>query len=213
MQISAVLFDLDGTLTDSNRSFVEAVRHGLSCFDIEMERAHFDTFHTNFLPWRHLFALHGRQECDEKEFERMVMEKQGEILQTDSRWMEDAKDVIDMLKKRNMPIGIVTNSFDAFIDILDRSLSLRSLFPVIITADITKEQRKPKPKGLLLAAEQLNVYAHDCLYVGDQRFDMLAAQAAGMHECLFIGPHTPADVELMAKHRVRKLPEMLKLID
>jgi HAD superfamily hydrolase (TIGR01662 family) len=215
MKISAVLFDLDGTLTDSTTLFHDAVAHGLSCFDIAMEVKHFDVWHTNHAPWKHLFSMHGKDECeyDETEIERLTMEKFDELLAKDIRWMEGAEQTVRTLKKRGMPIAIVTNSLDYLIDTMDKALPLKELFSIIITASLTKERRKPDPYGLLLAAERLGAHPGDCMYVGDQRFDMLAAQAAGMHDCLFAGKHTPADVELMAKHRIQNLPEVLKLID
>ena len=213
MRITAVIFDLDGTLTDSTKLFHDAVEHGLSCFDVVMDRKTFDAWHSNHDPWEQLFKSHGKEQFDQQEMERIVLQKFDELLASESRWMEGAEATVQTLKKRNMPMAIVTNSLDPLVDTMNKSVPLKSLFPLIITATLMKERRKPDPYGLLLAAEKLDVKPSECMYVGDQRFDMLAAQAAGMHACLFVGVHTPADVELMAKHRVRSLPEILTLID
>jgi HAD superfamily hydrolase (TIGR01509 family) len=214
MKLSAVLFDLDGTLTDSTRLFCDSVIHGMSSIGVShMDMQIFNEWHGNHEHWEYLITRHKGDPSHWQTLERVTFEKFDELLTTGSEWMEGAEMTVRSLAKRGMPMAIVTNSLDQFIDTIDRSIPLKSLFPIIITASRTQERRKPDPYGLLLAAEQLGVSPSDCMYVGDQRFDIVAAQGAGMHDCLFIGPHTPPDVELMAKHRVKSLPEILQLID
>lgn len=213
MKISAVLFDLDGTLTDSTVLFHDAVAHGLSCFDVTMDTEHFNGWHTSHQPWPVLFGLHGKPDIDSEEMEKIVMRKFDDLLATDCRWLPGAEETIRALKERGMPTAIVTNSLDPLIDTMNRSLPLKSLFDIIITATFTKDRRKPDPYGPLVAAERLGVRPEECMFVGDQKFDMMAAIGAGMHECLFAGPHTPPEVELMVKNSVKSLPEILALID
>jgi phosphoglycolate phosphatase len=213
MKVSAVIFDMDGTLTDSARLFHDAVEHGLSAFGIAIDRDSFHEWQTNFHPWSRLLELHGRKEVDESLIETITMTRMNELLALESAWMEGAEEAVQALRKRGMPMAIVTNAPEESVDIMCRALPLKELFSVIITASQTKERRKPDPYGLLMAAEKLGVTPSECIYVGDQRFDILAAQGAGMHDILCIGSHTPPEVELMAKHRVHSLPEMLTLID
>lgn len=216
MKISAVIFDMDGTLTDSAKTFVDASAHGMSLFDITMDQTHFAAWMGDQRPWKELFTMHGKHDFgpeDERRMEESVIKHAHLALGENTDWIPGALETIDALQKRGIPMAIVTNSIDELIDTMDKTSGIKSLFDVIITSTTTKERAKPDPYGPLLAAERLGVNPHDCLFVGDQKFDIVAANGAGMHDCLFMGPHTPAEVGLMAKHVVRRLLDILELID
>ncbi len=58
MKISAVLFDLDGTLTDSTRIFYEAVEKAMTTLGHTMERDIFLEWHGNHTHWQNLLLHH-----------------------------------------------------------------------------------------------------------------------------------------------------------
>ena len=59
------------------------------------------------------------------------------------------------------------------------SLDLAQRASVVIGGD-TLEHRKPHPLPLQVAAERLQVDCSNCVYVGDDERDIVAARAAGM---------------------------------
>lgn len=59
------------------------------------------------------------------------------------------------------------------------SKGLRSFFDVIVAQEDTI-RNQPDPAPLLLAASHLGASSEDCVYIGDQPTDILAASAAGM---------------------------------
>lgn len=75
--------------------------------------------------------------------------------------------------------GIVTNKPEYLARQLMPLLGWEQRCAVLIGGD-TLAARKPDPLPLRVAAERIGVAAGDCVYVGDDERDILAARAAGM---------------------------------
>ena len=75
--------------------------------------------------------------------------------------------------------GIVTNKPEYLARQLMPVLGWEQRCAVLIGGD-TLSVRKPDPLPLLVAAERIGVQPRDCIYVGDDERDILAARAAGM---------------------------------
>ena len=75
--------------------------------------------------------------------------------------------------------GIVTNKPEYLARKLMPLLGWESRCAVLIGGD-TLPVRKPDPLPLLHAAKAIGVAADDCVYVGDDERDIIAARAAGM---------------------------------
>lgn len=176
----AVLFDLDGTLVDSAPDFIAVInrmradrgRAAMSLADLRpvvskgsraMLAAGFpDVAATEREIWVQEFldlyeaelGLHGKP-FDGIERMLAALEAHGTI------W------------------GIVTNKPEYLARKLMPLLGWESRCAVLIGGD-TLAVRKPDPLPLLHAAESIGVAADDCIYVGDDERDILAARAAGM---------------------------------
>jgi HAD superfamily hydrolase (TIGR01549 family) len=79
------------------------------------------------------------------------------------------------------PYGIVTTSPRTY---AERLLRYHKLDVPVLVAYHDASPRKPHPRTLLLAAEQLGADPAQCLHIGDRPTDDLAARAAGMHSVL-----------------------------
>ncbi|MEN1940885.1 phosphoglycolate phosphatase [Luteimonas sp. MJ246] len=75
--------------------------------------------------------------------------------------------------------GIVTNKPESLARALMPLLGWETRSAVLVGGD-TLAERKPHPLPLLHAAEALGFAPEDCVYVGDDERDILAARAAGM---------------------------------
>ena len=75
--------------------------------------------------------------------------------------------------------GIVTNKPEYLARKLMPQLGWETRCAVLIGGD-TLPQRKPHPLPLLHAADAMGVAPADCVYVGDDERDIIAARAAGM---------------------------------
>ena len=88
-------------------------------------------------------------------------------------------DVIDALRQRDMPWGVVTNKMARFTDPLTQAMPLFSSASAIVSGDTTAHA-KPHPAPMFEAARRLGLSPEVCLYVGDDERDIVAGRAAGM---------------------------------
>jgi phosphoglycolate phosphatase len=78
-----------------------------------------------------------------------------------------------------IPMAVVTNKPAAFTEPLLATLGLRDYFGVVVSGD-TLPQRKPDPAPLVYAVSALAGSPASAIHVGDSAHDVQAARAAGM---------------------------------
>lgn len=126
-------------------------------------------------------------------------------------------DMLDELKKRNIRIGLITNTFSDERDFIRAS----RLFPYFDVALISYEQGvcKPDPEIYRRMLVELGLKPEECLYVGDGGSNELyAARDAGMHpvQCTWFHdmayePHIPCPI-LDEFDRAGKTLDILKYL-
>ena len=109
-------------------------------------------------------------------------------------------EMLDELKRRNIKICLITNTFSDERDFIRKS----GLFPYFDEAIISYEEgiRKPDSEIFRRMLERLNLRAEECLYVGDGGSrELYAARDAGMHpvQCTWFHsmafePHIPCPI-------------------
>ncbi len=173
--LEAVLFDLDGTLIDTVELILTSFRHatrvvlGESLPDEVMmagvgmplrRQMH------EFSPERADELLRVYREHNAEAHDRMVREYPG------------TEAVLEELRRRGMPMGVVTSKGTPMTLRGLRLFGLERFFGVVVTADDV-ELHKPDPYPLRHAAELLGVGIGRTAYIGDSPHDMEAAKAAG----------------------------------
>ena len=122
-----------------------------------------------------------------------------------------AKQVLRLIKKNKMKIGIVTSKSKRL-----AKMTLRKfVYDVAITEDDVK-RTKPNKEPVIKACRKLRVKPKDCIFVGDHIFDMMAARRAGC--ALAIGTLTGKSnrKELLkagADRTIKNLKGLIKLLD
>ena len=86
---------------------------------------------------------------------------------------------LDRLEARALPWGVVTNKAERFTFPLLDLLKVRSRSACVIGGDTTGKI-KPHPDPLLAASRAIGLAPQSCIYLGDDRRDVEAGQAAGM---------------------------------
>lgn len=176
----AVLFDLDGTLADTApdlgwaantlreaeglaplplstlRPYVSQGVRGLLqvAFGIAPGQARYDELSQHFL------SLYAGRLC------------------VDSCLFDGVAELLDELDALGLAWGIVTNKRMRFTDPLVAQLGLTPRTPCVVSGDTTAEA-KPSPLPVLHACRLLNCRPERTLYVGDDRRDIVAGNAAG----------------------------------
>ncbi len=83
------------------------------------------------------------------------------------------------LKSSGVRLAVLTNSGRKAAQDTLRRANLQGCFEFVLTRDDT-ETMKPRPEGLLQAVLMLSIPKESVCYVGDSRFDVIAAKRAGV---------------------------------
>lgn len=184
---SALLFDLDGTLVDSYRLYLESYRRAVEPVlgrspTHEEIAARAPSAERRFLAeWvgeAHVDACHD-------DLCRHYSELQGAL--GDGPY-EGVREMLAALSAAGYPLGIVTGKGRRIWRVAESAFA-SGIFDVVVTEDDVRHP-KPDPEGLLLAAERLSVPAGRVAFVGDSVSDLAAGRAAGMSIGAALWPKT-----------------------
>jgi len=176
-----VLFDLDGTLIDSAPDLAASAnrlraRQGLPPLPLALLRPHCGSGARGMLG-----TGLGLQPGDaDYEPQRLAfLDDYAEHLLDQTRAFAGVDQLLRGLADRGLRWGIVTNKAEALARPIVQALGELQGAAVLVGGDSTPH-RKPHPQPLLEAARRLGLEPADCIYVGDDERDMVAARAAGM---------------------------------
>lgn len=174
--ISAVIFDLDGTLADTFPLIVKAWNEAVSphtgkTYSEEEVIARFGIPDPQMIR-RELPGAAG-EEADR--VYHAAYEREHSIVTK----FAGVDEMLAELKRRNIQLGLMTGKGLRSAKITLKSLGWADFFTAVITGEDVKEQ-KPAAEGPLKAADILNVSADACAFVGDSPADIGAAQNAKM---------------------------------
>lgn len=208
--IRAVLFDLDGTLVNTNRLIMESFKYTLNKHGIKypgddeivkyfgeplvktLER--FDSNNVEAF-------LKTYREFNETRHDIMVEKIDG------------AEETIEILKKMGIKVGVVSSKRRGMVDRGLMLTNLDGLMDVIITPEDTK-LHKPHGEPVLKACEILNIKPDNSIMVGDSHFDILCGKNAGAKTCLV--KYTALLVDDILKHSpdfcIDKLTDLINIV-
>ena len=181
LAVSAVLFDLDGTLADSAGDLAAAVNRiraerGLSPVDVAMLRPHASAGARGLLGAGLGIAV---DDPDYPALRDTFLAYYAAALDRTTRLFDGVTGLLEALDERGLRWGIVTNKAAKFTEPVVAALGLHRRAGAIVSGDTTAHP-KPHPAPLLHAAALLAVDASHCVYVGDDLRDVTAGNAAGM---------------------------------
>lgn len=179
--LSAVLFDLDGTLLDTAPDFAVVVnqlrqRHGKEPLPYQPIR---DTVSNGA---RALVTLAFELQEGDSGFESIrqeLLDLYERHLAVETVLFPGLAEVLNWLEQQQLPWGVVTNKPRRFAQPLMESLSLAERCSTLVCPDDVSNT-KPDPEPLLLACRQIQRPARQTIYVGDHRRDIEAGINAGM---------------------------------
>lgn len=186
--ISAILWDNDGVLVDTEQIYFEVNRDYLRRHGIELSEDDFFAWYLNDNcgPW-HLLEERGttRQQIDSYRQERNVLHL--ERLNNETALLTPGLErVLDRLSGR-VEMGIVTSATRQSFEAIHNKLDILRHFRFALTSE-TYTHSKPSPEPYLLGLEHLGRPAHECLVIEDSPRGLQAAIAAGMR-CIVLRSH------------------------
>ena len=176
--MTAVLFDLDGTLLDTLDDLAASVNAALAAFSLPMRtREEVRRFVGNGAERLIRLALPGEETDPPAEEVLRVFRSHYNAHCLDRTRPYDG--ILEALRQLHMPAAIVSNKPDSAV----KPLCAR-FFPGVPAFGETADcPRKPAPDMLFRGLEALG--ADRCVYVGDSEVDILTARNAGM-PCLSV---------------------------
>ncbi|MBO7082180.1 MAG: HAD family hydrolase [Neisseriaceae bacterium] len=179
--ISAIFFDLDGTLADTAYDLGNALN--------QLRR----NAHLSDLPYETIRPIAGLGargllklgfNMDENHADYFSM-RENYLTAYDACFdqnpllFDGIVDVLNQIQKKSLIWGVITNKPQRFTDRLLPLLPFPTKPHIVVSGD-TLSQSKPSPEPLLYAASECRVLPSDCWYIGDSYTDIQAACAAGM---------------------------------
>lgn len=191
--VCAVLFDMDGTLVETNidfplmrREMIDlAVRHGLAQSDVDG----LDILSIVDLVSQTVMAESGQSAA--REVKREAFRKLEEIEMVHSaeaREVPHARELIDRLHAEGIKVGIVTRNSRSAVELSMKRTGISG--DVLLTRDDVANT-KPHPDHLHLALSELGVDPEHAVMIGDHWMDVQAGKAAGTRTIGFLRPGHP----------------------
>jgi len=190
MKIEAVVFDLDGTLTNSIPltiySLKEVTRQltgkTYSDEDILKEFGPVDTVIIRKL------VDNENNNIAEEEYIKNFKENFNRFVKP----IDGITELLSFLKAKGFKIGLFTGRSMKLATIILDNLNINDYFDVILSGECTAKP-KPDPEGINLALEKLKVYKNNSMYIGDFDVDIAASKAAGVISGLALWAETKSE--------------------
>ena len=195
--MKAILFDMNGVLTDSFNPWWAAFNETLERF--------------------------GKKKISKREYrekywgpdEKSILEKFGlgddalDYLKSrylshikEVRIFPETKKILKSLNKK-FKLALVSNTTSELVHKTLEYFDLKKYFDVIVTVDDVKKG-KPGPEMIIKACESLDVDRRDVIIVGDTMNDVLAGKSAG---CVVVGLNTESDF------KIKRLSDLTKFVE
>jgi HAD superfamily hydrolase (TIGR01509 family) len=191
---TAVIFDLDGTLVDSEPHYYEAGRqvlaeHGIPDFTwADHERyVGISTLETVTL-WKHEYGLHASVDALLAAKNRRYLE----LARTGTRVYPEMRKFVELLATDGVPMAVASGSSHEAITAILSGTGLDTQLRTVVSADEVAHG-KPAPDVFLEAARRLGAAPGDCVVVEDAAPGAAAAHAAGMR-CIAV-PYVSAQAD------------------
>lgn len=189
-----MLFDIDGTLVDSNYLHVEAWAHAFHDVGVDVDA------------WRihRMIGLDSQKLLEEVLGDRTdelgdrakELNKQYYFDVVDRmRPFEGARAVIADLVERGVRVALATSAPDDELKILLKVLDVDDLLTDTTSADDV-ETAKPEPDVVLAGMAKTKTAPADTILVGDTRWDVIAAKRAGV-DCVGVLSGGVSEAELL----------------
>lgn len=213
MPLDALLFDLDGTLVDTNMLHVEAWRQAFEQlgYRVPSDRIFLEIGKGGDHVVKDLIG----KEADERDgdaLRKAEPERFGQLAkQQGVGVMPGAVELLTEVRRRGLRIALCTGSSPT--QLKDISTCSKVDWLALVDVATTSEDAKvskPSPDVVTAAVKKLNLSPAQCALVGDTAFDALAARDAGV-VCLGLecGGHTSLELRQMGARATWKDPAAL----
>jgi len=184
-RLRAVLFDLDGTLVDSEPTYYEADRRLLASrgipFSAEDKRRYIGGGNLEMMAdLKRRFGFPESAAALAEEKNRIYLE----LAPHHTRPYPEMARFVERLRGAGLPLAVASGSSPAVLEAVLEAVGLGHAFDAVVSAEEVA-RGKPAPDVFLEAARRLGAAAPECLVVEDAWQGVQAARSAGMR-CLAV---------------------------
>jgi pyrophosphatase PpaX len=175
--ITTVLFDLDGTIVDTNELIINSFLHTLEGLSEKIFTREDIIPHMGYSLIEQIKFFTGLEQVDDLivKYRKFNLEKHDEMVKE----FPYVREVLEQLQAAGIKMGVVTNKMQITTVMGLKLCGLDKFMDTIVTVDDVP-QGKPDPAMVRLALNRLQIPAEQALMVGDSQYDILAARAAGV---------------------------------
>ncbi|WP_232497143.1 HAD family hydrolase [Agromyces humatus] len=175
---AAVLWDMDGTLVDTERYWMAAEEELVEAFDGTW--THDDALAlvgSGLWEAAAVFQSKGVDLDADAIVARLTARVREQLNEHGVPWRPGARELLEALREASVPTALVTMSIRSMADDIIAAIPFAA-FDVVVTGDAV-EHAKPHPQPYLLAAEQLGVEIAACVAIEDSPAGLTSAHSAG----------------------------------
>lgn len=200
-----IIFDVDGTLLDTERAQLKALQQVLAQHDMDY----------SLDDLRFVFGIPGKEalkrlHVKDVDYVHKQWEEAVDAYIDEVELFYGIEEVLKTLRAQGKRLGIVTSKTGAQLQHEFEPFGLNHYFDAIVTADDT-EKPKPDPTPLLLCIEQLSASKERVLYIGDSIYDYACARDASVTFALALwGAHTTDGID--AQYELSEALAILKTV-
>jgi len=189
--LKAFVFDLDGTVVDSQLNFDE-MRADLN-------------YPAGVSILEHLDTLSDQEQID---LSHKIIHEHELKGATNSTLMEGYKELHHFLKQKGFKLGLQTRNSTPVTELTLKKFELE--FDCVFTRDDCAP--KPKPDGLIKMQNLWDIKPKEMIYIGDFLFDLETAKNANSHSGLYLWPTNEHLIDI-ADISIRRYTDFKTLIE
>ena len=208
--VTAVIFDLDGVIADSEPLSGEATGLALEKYGIKMT----DKERNEAFGRRTKDIVSGvlKVRGVEINIDDIIAEKDRifrDLILGKLEAIPNSIELVRWLRDKGFKLALATSSHKEKMKLEVSELGVAELFDTIVTGDDVRKG-KPNPEIFLKAAKKLDVKPEHCAVIEDSQFGVQAAKTAGMKTIAFDSPNTHNQDLSMADVVVKSLEDVRK---
>lgn len=194
--IKAVIFDMDGTLIDTEKYYKVAWRYALEHFGYHPTDAQILNFRSLGRPFSsaYLKSEFGG-ELEYQKLREVRQKKFNELVEQEGIQLKPgAKEILEFLRERGIVTAVATSTNIQRADAYLKQIGLYDLLDWVISASMV-EKGKPAPEIYLHTCKELGLDPANCMAVEDSPNGIHSAYDAGC-KVVMVPDQAPADEEM-----------------